>query len=259
MKNKTLFLLDMDGTIYKGNDIFPQTIPFLDRITASGGRYIFMTNNSSKSTEAYIEKLAGMGIRAGQDDFMTSVNATIYYLKKHYSGKKVYVLGTQSLKKAVGCAGFEIAKGADDDADLLLMGFDTELTFQKLDDASRLLTRGVDYVATHPDAVCPTEYGYVPDCGSVADMLYNATGRKPYVVGKPKPLIVELALARAGARREEALIVGDRLNTDIACGIAAGVETALVLSGEATRKDAENSDFKPDYIFESVGEIAEIL
>ena len=90
-------------------------------------------------------------------------------------------------------------------------------------------------------------------------MLYNATGRKPYVVGKPKPLIVELALARAGARREEALIVGDRLNTDIACGIAAGVETALVLSGEATRKDAENSDFKPDYIFESVGEIAEIL
>ena len=182
--DKKLFLLDMDGTIYLGNKLFDGTTDFLNNVLMHGGRYVFVTNNSSKSVDAYVEKLRGIGIESTAEDFLTSADVTAVYLKeKKY--RKIYVLGTKSLISQLSGAALPVTDALCDDIDCLCMGFDTELTFKKLEDACKILGRGVDYIATNPDLVCPTEYGYVPDCGSVSEMLYNATKRRPIFIGKP--------------------------------------------------------------------------
>lgn len=255
LKNKKLFLLDMDGTIYLDNDLFEGVPEFLEYIKGIGGRYLFLTNNSSKSVEKYVEKLKSLGINTTYDDFLTSVNATERQIKDKY--KKIYVLGTKALKEQL--ANYPITDRLEDDIDCLLMGFDTELTFQKLEDACILLGRDIDYIATNPDYVCPTSYGSVPDCGSVSDMLYNATKRRPRFIGKPQPDMVYLALEKTGFSADEAVLIGDRLYTDIACGLNAGISAMLVLSGEATMDDVENGDTKPDYIFDDIKSLLEFL
>lgn len=254
LKNKRLFLLDMDGTIYLGNDLFDGTLDFLEYVKKIGGRYIFLTNNSSKSVDKYIEKLASLGIDADVNDFFTSTNATIMYFEKH-PYKKIYALGTQSFKDQLKIAGLNITDRLEDDIDCLCMGFDTELTFQKLEDACILLGRDIDYIATNPDWVCPTSYGYVPDCGSVSEMLYNATKRRPYFIGKPRPDIALLAMNKTGYSANETAIIGDRLYTDIACGVNAGISTIFVLSGEGTMDDVINGETKPEYIYNSIQEL----
>ncbi len=254
LRQKKLFLLDMDGTIYLGDTLFDGTLDFLEYVRNIGGRYIFLTNNSSKSVDKYIEKLASLGIEADENDFFTSTNATIMYFEKH-PYKKIYALGTHSFKEQLRAVGLNITDRLEDDIDCLCMGFDTELTFQKLEDACILLGRGVDYIATNPDWVCPTSYGYVPDCGSVSEMLYNATKRRPYFIGKPRPDIALLAMKKAGFEPHETAIMGDRLYTDIACGANAGISTIFVLSGEGTMHDVENSDTKPEFIYENIREL----
>lgn len=258
LKSKRLFLLDMDGTIYLDNDLFADVPEFLQYIKSIGGRYMFLTNNSSKSVDKYIEKLASLGIEATAEDFLTSTNATILYLKKK-NYNKIYAFGTESFKKQLLDEGLPITDRLEDSIDCLCMGFDTELTFQKLEDACILLGKGVDYIATNPDWVCPTWYGFVPDCGSVSQMLLNATKRKPKFIGKPEPDMVHLAIEKAGRKKEETVVIGDRLYTDIACGVNAGISTIFVLSGEGTMDDVENSDTKPEFILENISELYNIL
>ena len=254
LKEKKLFLLDMDGTIYLDNELFDGTLDFLDYVKSIGGRYIFLTNNSSKSVNKYIDKLSGLGIKSTKEDFLTSADATVIYLsKKTY--KKIYAFGTTSFKEQLIEAGLPVTDKLEDDIDCLLMGFDTELTFQKLEDACILLGRGVDYIATNPDWVCPTSYGYVPDCGSVSEMLYNATKRRPKFIGKPEPDMALLAIEKAGFSKEETAIMGDRLYTDIACGTNAGITTIFMLSGEGKMEDVESSDTKPDFICKNIREL----
>lgn len=254
LKNKKLFLLDMDGTIYLDNDLFDGTIDFLNYIKGINGKYMFLTNNSSKSVDKYIDKLKSLGIASSEDDFLTSTNATVLYLKKK-SYKKIYAFGTSSFKEQLEKSGLAITDRLEDGIDCLCMGFDTELTFQKLEDACILLNRGVDYIATNPDWVCPTWYGYVPDCGSVAGMLFNATKRKPKFIGKPEPEMVYLAIEKTGFSKEAALIMGDRLYTDIACGVNAGIDTVFVLSGEGTLEDIEKNNIRPSYIYKNIREL----
>ena len=255
LKEKRLFLLDMDGTIYLGDRLFEGTLDFLEYVKKIGGRYIFLTNNSSKSVDKYIEKLASLGISTTEKDFFTSTNATTRYLKKN-PHNKIYALGTESFKEQLKSAGFNITDKLEPGIDCLLMGFDTELTFQKLEDACILLgDEKIDYIATNPDWVCPTSYGYVPDCGSVSEMLYNATKRRPYFIGKPRPDMALLAMEMAGYKKEETAIMGDRLYTDIACGFNAKICTIFVLSGEGTMEDVEKSDIKPDHIYQNILEL----
>lgn len=254
LKNKKLFLLDMDGTIYLDNELFEGTVPFLEYVKKIGGKAIFLTNNSSKSVDKYIEKLAGLGIASTAEDFLTSTNATVLYLaKKQYH--KIYAFGTTSFKEQLQEAGLPITDKLEEDIDCLCMGFDTELSFQKLEDACILLNRGVDYIATNPDWVCPTWYGFVPDCGSVSQMLFNATKRKPMFIGKPEPAMALLAMEKTGFKPEETALMGDRLYTDIACGVNAGISTIFVLSGEGTMEDVAASDVKPEYIYENILEL----
>ncbi len=258
LKAKKLFLLDMDGTIYLDGHLFDGTLDFLEYVKKIGGRYLFLTNNSSKSVDKYIEKLALMGIEASEDDFYTSTQATIQYLLgKSY--KKIYALGTESFKEQLRRAGLPIVDTREAGIDLLCMGFDSELTFSKLEDACILLGQGVDYIATNPDVVCPMWYGYVPDCGSVAQIICNATGRRPVFIGKPQPEMVYLAMEKAAYSKEETVIIGDRLYTDIACGLNAGISTVFVLSGEGTLEDLKNSDNKPEYVFQNIRELLDNL
>ncbi len=254
-----LFLFDMDGTLYLGNRLFDFTQELLRTIRETGGRYMFMTNNSSKSVEDYIKKLGSMGIAAEYDDFMTSSQATAYYLKKNYPGKRLYVSGTQSLKNELEKEGFAITDDTEK-CEVIVSGFDTELTFRKLHDVSKMLcTRDIPYIATNPDYVCPTEFGSVPDCGSVSDMLYNVSGKRPLFIGKPSALMPQLAMEKCGFDPEQTAVIGDRIYTDIKSGLNAGALTVLVLSGETTEEILQASADKPHLVLKDCSEMIPVL
>ena len=260
IKNMKLYLFDMDGTLYLGSRLYDFTIELLQEIKRTGGKYLFITNNSSKSVADYVKKLASMGISATREDFMTSSQATAYYLHKHHEGKTLYVCGTESLKEELRSEGFTVTTDLEK-VECIVMGFDTELTFQKLHDVSYLLLTQPDlpYIATNPDLVCPTEFGSVPDCGSVCIGIKNATGKEPIVIGKPSPLMPQLAMDKLGIAPEATCVVGDRIYTDVKSGLAAGCVGILVLSGETTVEILNASDVKPDLVLQSGQEILDIL
>ena len=254
---KRFFLLDMDGTIYLDDDLFDGTLEFLDTVKKKGGKHLFVTNNSSKSTDAYVKKLKSLGINASSEDFLTSTDATVLYIKENYKGKLFYVIGTRSFCSHLIDEGIKITEELCDGIDGVILSNDTELTFAKLEAASRLLTLNKDiiYIATNPDWVCPTSFGYVPDCGSFAEMLLRSTGKKPQFIGKPKPEMLLLAMKRYGYTPEETLMVGDRLYTDIASGYNAGVDTVFVLSGEGTLEDLNTSEVQPTHVMKNIKEL----
>ena len=260
LRKTKLFLFDMDGTLYLGSQLYDFTIELLETLKATDRKYLFMTNNSSKSVEDYIKKLAKLGIPATRDDFITSSQATAYYLKEHHADQKLYVCGTESLKAELRMEGFTVTEELDE-VECIVMGFDTELTFKKLHDVSYLLLTREDlpYIATNPDYVCPTEFGSVPDCGSVCDMIYNATKKRPVVIGKPSPLMPILAMGKHGYEKGETAVVGDRIYTDVKSGLNAGITGILVLSGETTREILEASEDKPHLVLENAGEILAAL
>ena len=259
LAEKRLFLLDMDGTLYLDDFLFDKVPEFLSLIRRQGGRYLFLTNNSSRGVEGYIDKMRRLGIETTPEDYLTSADAAQHTLLTEFPGQRCYVSGTASLKAQLAGAGVPITDALSDDIAVLLSGFDTELTFQKLEDSCILLNRGVPWLATNPDWVCPTWYGSVPDCGSVCEMLFRATGRRPYVIGKPRPDMAHLAMARGGFSAEETVLLGDRLYTDIACGVNAGIDTVLVLSGETKEADLAGSAVQPTFVLGSVAEYLSIL
>ena len=260
IKNLKLYLFDMDGTLYLGDRLFDFTNDLLKAIRQNSARYLFMTNNSSKSVADYIKKLKKLGIESCYEDFITSSQATAYYLKNHHKGAKLYVCGTVSLKTELESQGFEITENLDE-VDCIVMGFDTELTFKKLHDVSKLLLtrKDIPYIATNPDYVCPTEFGSVPDCGSVCDMLYNVSKRRPVVIGKPEALMPKLAMEKTGCSPNETAVIGDRIYTDIKSGINAGTVTILVMSGETDEEILNASPEKPDMVLQSAEEILNAL
>lgn len=260
LKDKRLFLMDMDGTIYLDETLFDGTLDFLDYVRSIGGRYIFLTNNSSRGTESYIEKMARLGIKTGPEDFVTSADATIEYIRNNFGRETVfYVCGTESLKTMLRNSDISISEEPDESVEVVLLGYDTELSYKKLTDCCRLLNRGCRYIATHPDLVCPVSYGFAPDCGSVINMLETATGRRPHVIGKPQPEMAYLAMKLTGFKPEETIVTGDRLYTDIACGVNAGIDSNFVLSGEGTMEDIEKYGIRPTYIFKNIREFLEEL
>lgn len=260
LKNHKLFLFDMDGTLYVGGKLFDFTKELLAKIKSNGNRYLFVTNNSSKSVDAYIEKLAGFGIEATEDDFVTSSQATAYYLKKHHDNKKIYLCGTESLRKELVKAGFTVTDNLEE-VECIVLGYDTELTYKKLEDICWLLFKkeGIPYIATHPDYKCITEFGSVPDIGGVIEMIYHPTGKRPIIVGKPEPLIPELAMKKCGVTKEETAFIGDQMDTDMPCGVNAGVTMLLVMTGESTEEMVAKSKMKPTMLLKDAGEILKMI
>lgn len=259
IKDINLFLFDMDGTLYIGNRLFPFTKELLNTIKIQGKKYLFMTNNSSKSVRDYVLKLKKLGIEANIEDFITSSQVTADYLTQHYKNKKLYVCGTKSFIKELQDKGFTVTDDLND-VECVVMGFDTELTFKKLEDVSKLLiTKNLPYIATNPDLVCPTEFGSVPDCGSVCQIIFNATGKTPTVIGKPQSYMPIAAMKNTGYNNNETAVIGDRIYTDIKSALNANIKNVLVLSGETTIEILKASKDKPDVVLNDCGEILNIL
>lgn len=256
LSGKKLWLLDMDGTIYLENRIFDGTLDLLETIRERGGRYVFITNNSSQSVTDYLNKVRGMGIRAVEEDFFTSAQAAVHLLQTNHPGARVYCQGTESLVRELRQAGITVTTEVEP-VDVVLTGFDLELTSEKLRRTCQILTEQKEaaYYATNPDLVCPVSFGYVPDCGSMSIMLRNATGREPVFIGKPQPVMIQIVMQKVGCSSADTVVVGDRVYTDIASGYHAGVCTVGVLSGEATVEDFRTAATPPTYLFESVREI----
>lgn len=262
VRNKKLFLFDMDGTIYTEDRLFDGTLELLDRICANGGKYVFITNNSSRGMKDYIERVRGMGIRADAQNFFTSTDATVLYLKQKFGERcSVYCQGTVSMIRELEAAGIRTYTEVTDRAQAIVVGFDLELTSAKLCATCEMLSTYPDttYIATNPDWACPVRFGFIPDCGSICQMLEHATGRKPFFIGKPEAAMIDIVREKFKAKRAETVVIGDRLYTDIASGLNAGVAAVCVLTGETTPEAILASDIKPAYTFVSVKEIAEVM
>lgn len=266
--------LDMDGTIYLGNRLFPYTLDFLASMREAGIGYSFLTNNPTKSVSDYLKKLEGMGIKAGEDNLYTTSLAAIDYIKNHYpSAKRLFLLGTESMVSQFRLAGFEVCSDDPEDVpDALVVAFDTTLTYSRLCRAAWWASQGIPYVATNPDRVCPTELPTVlVDCGSLCKCIEHATGRTPDIVlGKPDPNMLTGIMQRHALSPDEIAMVGDRIYTDTATAHNAGAFGVLVLSGETTletalsvARDAENNPcpefYPPDLIVRDVQELGELL
>lgn len=255
--------LDMDGTIYMGNSLFPWTKDFLAGLREQNIGYSFLTNNPSKNISDYLAKLAGMGIEAGRDEMYTTALATIDYIKTHHPGaRRLFFLGTPSMIAEFEAAGFVSAEdSADDRPDLLVVGFDLTLNYERLCRAAWWASRGIPYIATNPDRVCPTDQPVVlVDCGSICKCIEHATGREPDItLGKPDPNMLSGITERHGLAPDEVAMVGDRIYTDIAMAHNAGAFGVLVLSGETTAEVAAAADPQPDLTVASLKEFGELL
>lgn len=256
LQNIRLFVLDMDGTFYLGNQILPGAADFLQAVKQTGKDYLFFTNNSSRSPQDYICKLAGMDCPISRDQIMTSGDVTIRYLKTHYPAKTVYLVGTPPLVESFKEAGIPLVQ---DQPDIVVLAFDTTLTYEKLSNACTYIRNGALFLATHLDINCPTETGFIPDCGSFCAAVSLSTGKKPKYLGKPFAETVDMVLDKTGYERSQIAFVGDRLYTDVATGVKNGAKGVLVMTGETKPEDLSASDIIPDGVFASLGEMGRYL
>ena len=260
LKNKKCFLLDMDGTIYLGNRLIDGADIFLKELQNRNIRYIFLTNNSSKNKNEYLKKLKNMGIDVEIDNIFTSGEATTIYLNKLKKGANIFLLGTKALEDEFINAGFNLIKERGKDIDFVVLGFDTTLTYEKIWIACEYIAEGKKFIATHPDFNCPLDGGkFMPDTGSMIELIKASTGKSPLVIGKPNRYIIDAILEKYSLKKEDLVIVGDRLYTDIRTGIDNNITSILVMSGETDEEMVKNTEYIPDYIFNSVKEIVEIL
>ena len=252
LKRLRHFLLDLDGTIYLGRNAIPGSAEFILFLRDAGRPHLFFTNNSSKSAREYADKLTAMGIPSTPDEVLSSGEATVRYLLSETPHRRVYAVGTPSFEAELRGAEIEVT---DTNPEAVVLGFDNTLTYAKLERACLLLRTGLPFYATNPDKVCPTEYGYIPDCGSMAALLREATGRTPEFVGKPNPAMVRMGMQKIGGTPETTAMVGDRLYTDMQMAYNAGTASVLVLTGETKRADLEAAERKPDFVFDSVRDL----
>lgn len=251
------FILDMDGTIYLGNELFDFTKEFLKKVEDTGREYYFFTNNSSKSQQAYIDKLRKMGISIESKQMMISSHVMIEYLKKYHAGKSIYVVGTPSLIHEFEAFDMPLT---EEEPDIVILGFDTTLTYEKISKACHCIRNGCIYYGINPDWNCPMEGGtFIPDCGSMAKLVEASTGKFPEFFGKPSKHTLDYIIEKTGYQPREIAIVGDRLYTDIAVADGSPVTSILVLSGESTIEDVGHSTIKPDIILESLKELSNVL
>ncbi len=255
LKEKKVFFFDLDGIIYLEGDIFEGIHDLIKFMNNFGAKFFFLSNNSSFSTEEYLNKLKDLEIKIERNNIIISTHPTIQYLKEN-NFKRIYLLGTKSLQSEFIKNGFVLT---DNDPEILVLGFDKELTYKKLETAAYLLQDDIPYIATHSDVKCPTKRGYIPDAGSIIALLYESTGKKPKIFGKPNKEMLLFKLRELDFKPRDAVIVGDRINTDIRMGIEAGVTTICVLTGETSREMIEKSDFKPDIILNKATDLLKFL
>ncbi len=254
-----LFVLDLDGTFYLGDRLIDGALAFVRYVQEKGRKILFFTNNSSRSPRVYLDRLASMGCPITGEQMMTSGDVAIAWLKSHCPGQRVYLVGTPALVESFREAGICLTDGDGTRPDIVMVGFDTTLTYHKLERACTFIREGALFLATHPDINCPTEDGFIPDCGAFCAAITLSTGVRPKYFGKPFEETLDMILLRTGAARERVAFVGDRLYTDVAAGVNHGALGFLVLSGETRAEDIEKSDVRPSAVFQSLGEMRRLL
>ena len=251
------FLLDMDGTFYLGGQLIEGSLDFIEKVRATGRDFMFLTNNSSHNAGFYVEKLARMGLETDRSHVLTSGEATCEKLLELYPGKRAFVLGNEFLLEEFREAGIEVDER---DPEIVVIGFDTTLTYKKMQDCCDFVRAGLPYIATHPDSNCPTETGFMPDIGAIMAFIEASTCRRPdLVIGKPNTGIVEAVLRRTGLKTGELAMVGDRLYTDIETGLRSGMLSILVMSGETTEEMLAASETVPDLKFGRLADMIPLL
>lgn len=243
-------MLDMDGVLWRGDEPFPGLEPFFDDLHDRGIPFILATNNSTKTVEAYVERLNGYGFRATADNVITSAVATAEYLRTHYpQGTRVFLVGEGGLRSIMEAAGFV---PASTDVAVVVVGMDRTLTYDKLKAASYLINDGARFIGTNGDRTFPMPDGLAPGAGAVLAAVAASTGQAPYIIGKPEAYMYDLALQRLQVPAAHTLMIGDRLETDILGAQRAGLRTALVLSGVTTPEMLADSDIRPDLVFDDL-------
>ena len=260
-----LFLLDMDGTLYLGDEVFPGAVDFIHTLAQTGRQYIYLTNNSSRAGTDYITRLQRLGFPCEAENVFTSGMATGMYLNQNHPGAKVYLAGTKAFYRELVSYGIDLVNDENghtdaDRVDVVVQGFDTELVYEKLDKACHFLRRGAAFIAANPDWVCPMPNDEVlPDCGSICALLTASSGKEPTYIGKPNRNMIDVIAKMTGIPNEKICAVGDRLYPDSAVAQNAGAVSVLVLSGETDMDMVEKAERKPDYILPSVKELHEVL
>ncbi len=252
LKNKKLFILDMDGTIYIDETPIPGAREFITAARDRGIRIIYFTNNASKSIAMYYEKLKRLDFPVSEGDIISSADVTIDFLLCHHKNAAVYLVGTKALEASFAEAGITLSDGAS--ADIVVASFDTTLTYEKVKNSCNLIRGGALFYSTHPDLNCPVKDGFIPDSGAICAMITASTGVMPRYFGKPHFETAKYLASRAGVDFDSAAVVGDRLYTDIALGKNHGITSILVLSGETKINDI-NDSCRPDFIFENIGKL----
>jgi len=257
LKDVKCFLLDMDGTFYLGGKLIDGSLDFIKKVQESGRDFMFLTNNSSHNSKFYVEKLGKMGLTIDRSKVMHSGEATCEKLNELYPGKRVFLLGNEYLAEDFREAGIVVD---NENPEIVVIGFDTTLDYQKMWDVCNFVRAGLPYIATHPDFNCPTETGYMPDIGAIMNFIEASTGRRPdLIVGKPYTGIVEAVLRRTGLKVSELAMVGDRLYTDIETGLRSGMLSILVMSGETTEEMLAESSTKPNLKFGRLADMIPLL
>jgi HAD superfamily hydrolase (TIGR01457 family) len=253
----TTYLIDLDGVVYRGNELLPGALEFVNWLHINTKKYLFLTNNSFASGAQILARLAHMGILTDSDHLLTAGQAAVQNIARRLPGGVVYVVGEQSLITLVEAQGLSVTAGRE--ADAVLVGLDRSFDYQKMADAADAIRAGAIFVTINRDPVLPVVGGFLPGCGSLAAALECASGVSPQVVGKPEPMLLLEALQSLGSRPEETVMVGDGLAIDILAGQRAGAHTLLVLSGSSSLADVEQSSLKPDHIYADLAAVMEEL
>ncbi|HEY6739662.1 MAG TPA: HAD-IIA family hydrolase [Actinopolymorphaceae bacterium] len=250
---------DLDGTVYLSGRPFPGAVEALLALRAAGVRVLFVSNNPHRDAEAYARRLADIGLPTSPEDILTSGAVTASWVAENLPGARALVLGEESLIRELTAVGVKLVEKGDE-ADVVVASFDRTFTYARWTEAFRAIRAGARFIATNPDPTCPVDDGEIPDCGGIIAALEVTTGRPvEHVMGKPSPLMVEAALRRLMLDKEDVLVVGDRLGTDIELGCRAGIDSAMVLTGVSTREQAELSASRPTYVLESLADLPGIV
>lgn len=253
MKEIQHIFIDIDGVLYKGRYPIRGAKEFINYLIEEDIKFICVTNNSSKNPEYYSEKLKNMGIDIEKKEIINSGIATVEYIKDNYLRENeylsAYVVGGEGLIEEVKNSGIQIN---EKNPDMVIVGWDINFTYDKMKKATLAIRKGAIYIGTNPDTTYPSHEGMLPGCGAILASITTASEVEPIIIGKPKPLIMEMAAKRISANKEKSLMIGDRIDTDILAGKNFGIQTALVLSGTYNKSKILNSSIKPDYVFEDI-------
>lgn len=250
-------ILDMDGVIWRSDTPIGDLPAIFKRIEERGMKYVFATNNGTKTPDQYVSTLANLGVNVDASQVVTSALGVAHMLAQRFPrGSKAFMIGEDGIRQALEEKGFEILFTENaQEAEFFVIGIDRQINFEKMREATLLVRRGVPFYATNPDKTFPTPRGEIPGAGAWISVITTATNIEPIYAGKPFPYLMELSLERLGAKKEETLVVGDRLETDIAAGQAMGCLTALVLSGVSTREQSEAWKPKIDFIANDLSDL----